>query len=520
MQSKQTTSLPNCLSLGFLLTLLYFFTTWHIGINLADEGFYWYGSQRILHNEVPLLDFMAYDPGRYYLSAVVMAIVGSEGIWAARLAAYLVLALLVSLGIYLALLSFHGNRIARLSYSLIVTLLLVVWTYPYFRAFDFLAGGLLILAISIFFRQPTRRGWFFAGLILGAVAVLGRNHGVYGGFGFLVALVIIYLDRDSVKPTVSSYYFGVMGVIAGYLPIILLSVFVSGFAQAFLDSIKSIVDSGTTNIKLPVPWPWGADFAKFWTSGTIVYFTQGVFFVALVVFPFAGLGYLARAYYFRRPLINTRPGNSVFLASVCLGLPYAHYALSRADIEHLAPSMLPLIFGILSIPVVHKAKSRLLLGFLLLLGGLIVMVGTQPALRYFLLEERLETYAIGTDKILILPDQAVAMRRLDKLVQAEVSKGGSFLALPNLLTLHALYQSKMPVWEIYPLFRREPHFEIEEIQRLEKVKPSLVILSNHALDKNEALRYSRMHPLTYQWLNTHFFKEDFGNDLEVYRLNH
>ena len=510
----------HCLILGFLLTLFYFLTTWHIGINLADEGYYWYGTQRILHGEVPILDFMAYDPGRYYLSAFVMAIVGSEGIWAARLAAYFVLALLVSLGIYLALLSFHGNRIAQLFYSSIVTLLLIVWTYPYFRAFDFLAGALLIWGISIFFRQRTPRGWFFAGLILGAVAVLGRNHGVYGVFGYLVALVIIYFDRASVKPIASSYYFWVVGVIAGYLPIILLSVFVSGFPQAFFESIKFIVDSDTTNIKLAVPWPWAIDFSKFGASWSIIYFTRGLFFVALVVFPIAGLGYLARAHYFGRPLITNGTGHSVFLASVCLGLPYAHYALSRADIEHLAPSMLPMIFGILSMPIVHGAKPRLLAGLLLLISGFIVMVGIQPALRYVFLQERLETYTIGPDKIQIPPDQAASMRRLDDLVQAELSKGGSFLALPNLPTLHAIHRSKMPVWEIYPLFNRDKPFEEKEIRRLEKMKPSLVILSNHALDKNEALRYSSMHPVVYQWLNTHYRKEYLWKDMEIYRLNY
>lgn len=519
-------SLFNCLIFGFLLALFYFLTTWYIGINLADEGYYWYGTQRILHGEIPILDFMAYDPGRYYLSAIAMAIVGSDGIWAARLAAYLVLALLVSLGIYLALLSFHGNRIAQLFYSLVVSLILFVWTYPYFRAFDFLAGVLLILGISIFFRQRTPFGWFFAGLILGVVAVLGRNHGVYGVFGYLIALAIIHLDRASGKPIASSYYFWLAGVTAGYLPVIFLSVFVSGFSQAFFESIKFIIDSGTTNIKLPVPWPWAIpwtlDFSKsgVWNWSIVIYFTRGLLFVALLVFPIAGLGYLARAQYFGRPLFTDRPGHSVFLAAVCLGLPYAHYALSRADIEHLAPSMLPMIFGILSMPVLHGAKPRLSVGLLLLISGFIVMVGHQPALRYILSHKKWETYTIGPDKIQIPSNQAASLRVLDNLVQAELSKGGSFLALPDLPGLHAIHHSKIPVWEIYSLLKREKPFEEKEIQRLEKIKPSLVILSNHALDKNESFRYSSLHPLIYQWLNTQYRKEYLWKDMEIYRLKY
>ena len=72
---------------SLIITVLWFCLTWHYGFDLADEGYYWYGSQRVLRGEVPMRDFLSYDIARYYWSALVMYILGDDGAFAARLSA-------------------------------------------------------------------------------------------------------------------------------------------------------------------------------------------------------------------------------------------------------------------------------------------------------------------------------------------------------------------------------------------------------------------------------------------------
>ena len=225
----------------------------HDGFNMGDEGFLWYGVQRVLAGEVPLLDFMSYDPGRYYWSAALMRLMHDDGIMAMRGAA----AVFQLLGLFVGLLLLLRPK-SRFDVPLLTlaAITLTVWMYNWFKVYDLSLCLILIGILTFLVQQPSNRRFFLTGVTIGLVAVFGRNHGVYGVAGLLGVVVYLTCRQRSLKGLISGLACFVCGVVLGYLPILIMIVAVPGFAAAFWESIRFVTERGATNLTLPVPWPW------------------------------------------------------------------------------------------------------------------------------------------------------------------------------------------------------------------------------------------------------------------------
>ena len=116
--------------LSFILVCFSYLLQGNIGINLADEGYLWYGALRTSLGDIPIRDFQSYDPGRYFWVAAWFKIFGS-GIMLLRA----VTAIFQFLGLTFGLLIVR-RIISSWGMMICAGVILIVWMYPRHKLFE------------------------------------------------------------------------------------------------------------------------------------------------------------------------------------------------------------------------------------------------------------------------------------------------------------------------------------------------------------------------------------------------
>jgi hypothetical protein len=481
--------------LSMTTVFLLFIWQGQISFSLSDEGYLWYGVQRVMQGEIPSRDFMAYDPGRYYLSAALMHAWGDDGIVPLRAT----LAIFQAIGLFVGLsLIARSVKKQSLIYLFASSIILTVWMYPHFKVFDTLASILLIWALALLAKKPTSSDYFIVGLSIGLIAVLGRNHGFYGVLGSLGLMLWMSIRRNEPVSFTRGALFWASGIIVGYMPMLVMMLFIPEFFEVFFEGLKfMLVEAKATNIALPIPWPWQVNF----TSTPVFLIIQGVllglFFIAIVAVGALSLCWVCWQKYQKRPVLP------VLVSASFLALPYAHYAYSRADAAHLALGIFPLLIGFLVLLAEQSTRVKFHLATILCVASLWTMMFYQPGWQCQYNEQCVKIDISGSD-ILVPPNVADDIDLLRKLETQYAQNNQSFIATPFWPGAYAVLDRKSPMWETYALFPRGPNFEQAEISRIEKSEPGFVVVLNRALDGRDDLRFPNTHPLTYQYIVERF----------------
>jgi len=472
--------------ISLAVTLLFFGIHWNVGLNLADEGYLWYGAQAIGRGETPILDFQSYDPGRYYWCAWWFQH-GRPGLVSLRFSE----AFFAFFGLWAGLLAAQKYLVSRWE-ILGLGVLLGLWMFPDYKFFDCCIPLIGIwMGLQLLESGPPRQvlaAWIFAGLAFW----IGRNHGLYLTFVFFL-LTLERVRRRGDGLSLSLWSLG--GLTLGLLPFAWIGLEKEGFWQAYAVQALRIFQWGSTNLALPIPWLWSPFQGAGGGPGGHWFITAAANLLPLAY----GLGLLQ----FWRHQKNPAPLDKILLVCSLVGAGYLHYFYSRADLEHLAVALSPfwIGFGAWLAP-----RARLWRAFLM---GMILFSFLGATAPYHLYKIRAFSptptikYSMGTDEIWVYPDQAYFLNAVARLLKYQ-KPGQSLLILPHWPTLYAVFGIKSPCWEIYPGFPASSQEQEQMIKEMEKNHVRWALIDESWLDGREDLSFPNTHPEVWKYLNDRY----------------
>ena len=458
------------------------------GINLADEGFLWYGAQQAARGKVPLRDFQSYDPGRYYWSAAAMRLFG-EGVVSLRFSE----TLFQILGLWVGLLA--ASRVIQ-SWALLaaVGVMLTLWMFPSHKLFDI---SLLLCGIWIAVRlveEPSPARIFTAGFFVGLCVFFGRNHVLYNFLAQACLLLFLHFKLHS-PLSISHLAMWVAGIIAGLVPTIAMFVGVSGFFASYIEVIQSNFRHGT-NLPLPVPWPWRVSLDS---AADMTQFLLGIFFIALP------LGYLAGIILSLTMRSQTIKDHALLIACAYVGLFYLHHAFSRADVSHLAQVIQPFLLGAVALlGFLGARKSYHWAVIAVLIAAALFTIGrSMPIYQRFTSSTPWVPYNAG-GKIFVPASTNQLLTCLQKFAAENIAPREGVLIAPFTPMLYPILGHESPLRDLIYYFPATTQRQETMIHELAAKNVNWAIISDTPLDKREDLRFSATHKLVWQYLMENF----------------
>ena len=499
--------------LALATSLGWFFIDGDVGINLADEGYLWHGTEAMRQGQIPMRDFHAYDPGRYLWTVGWSYLLG-ESLVSLRLACVL----FQCLGVFAGLLAVC--RVSRQPLFLIcIALLLDVWMHPRYKVFEQSIALMSVYAGVLLMERPTLRRHLGVGIFGGLMAFMGRNHGAYHvlAFGLIISWTAGSEGWREWRRRIMAWS---GGLFAGYAPQWLMFICVPGYFRSFVDSLVSISAKGT-NLAAAVPWPWlvPANLPGWIRANSIA---EGCFYVALPLFLALAV---ARASWLGRQRLATQP---VLVSAACVTLPYTHYVFSRPDIVHLTHGAPSMVLGAIALAASFASRGR----WLPRACAPVILVASVLA-NFFQLGAIRQLFAPpGTYLSLPVNGSRMLLQRYHAQVLVSAHTLTTDLAkadepvffAPHMPGLYPFTGRLSPTKQIYFIFPATPDEDRALLAEIEKAGVQWVMLHDYALDGREDLRFRATNPIVFDFFRKNFepvLIETLPRDMIVlHRIHH
>ncbi|HJQ82445.1 MAG TPA: hypothetical protein VKA21_00100 [Candidatus Binatia bacterium] len=473
--------------LAVALVGIAFLTHAHEDVDLLDEGYLWYGAIAVTEGQVPMRDFDSYDPGRYYWVAPWLLLI-DRGLVPLRLACFAFHLGGVACGLLVV------RRLTRSWWALAgAGGLITLWLIPAYMLNHTVALIGVWVAVLLIERRSLARH-VLAGAYVGVATFFGRHLGLYAFVSFVLLQLVLWWKvdrRDGIRRALA--FAG--GGLLGYAPMLVMLAVVPGYRETVFDVLRRQLEQGTTNLARPVPWPWLGRTA--WDVAV------GVFFVAAPLFYALAAGWVALAD--GKALVRRR----VLLGAALVGAPYLHYAFSRADIQHLAMGIHPLLLGLLALPFAIGGRLRPLAVGLVAGVGALSLVAAGQANPYY---QRVTApagwyvpFALGRWTMWTPWPVANFLRGAIRFNATMVRPDEGFLIIPKIGPgLYAILGRESPVWQIYFIHPHPEWWQRRMIDELERKHVDWVLYEDVRTDGRPELTFPLTHRLMWEYIQREF----------------
>jgi hypothetical protein len=115
-------------------------------------------------------------------------------------------------------------------------------------------------------------------------------------------------------------------------------------------------------------------------------------------------------------------------------------------------------------------------------------------------EKRLAQFTVGVDTLWLDQEQIALIKSVQKFAKNNLKPGENILISPLYPGLYPILKKNAPIWDAWPIHNATIAEQERSIKDIKLHRVVCAIIWNEPLDGREELRFSRTHPILWEYL--------------------